>query len=308
MKTIDIIIHNNLEATRLDTLVSNFDSSCSRAKAARLINSNQIVVNNVKKKPGYKVKPGDIVQGKIPDSDPVTSVEPENIDMDIVFEDSHIIIIDKKPGTVVHPAPGNMSKTIVNALLYHAPEIINCGDDLFRPGIVHRLDKDTSGLMVIARTSQALHFLKREFKQRRVRKQYLALVTGELKKDSGSIRLPIGRHPKKRKMMAVNKESGKTAITDWRVKERYNHACLVEASLKTGRTHQIRVHFYAIDHPLIGDPVYQYKRFRKQNSAARQMLHSWQLEFSHPYTGRRISFKTGLPEDFINTMIMLKTS
>ncbi len=305
---ININIYDDLTGTRLDTIISNFVKTCSRTRAGYLINSSHILVNNNKKKPGYRVKQGDIISGIIYESSIKTEITPEKIDLNIIFEDDHIIVINKTPGMVVHPAPGNLSKTLVNALLFHEPAIKNVGKDPFRSGIVHRLDKDTSGLMVVAKTRQALHFLQKEFKQRRIEKKYLALVAGNLSEDHGQIKLPIGRHTVKRKIMAVNHETGKPAITGWKVKTRYTTACLIEALLKTGRTHQIRVHFYAIDHPLIGERIYQHRRYRKKKGAApRQMLHSWKLAFRHPYSGRKISFKAELPEDFIQTISLFNT-
>ncbi len=303
---ININIHSELKGTRLDTVISEFDQDCPRSRAVWLINNSYILVNKLKKKPGYKVKRGDILTGEILKADADMIVSPEDIELNIIFEDDHIIVINKIPGMVVHPAPGNMSGTLVNALLFHNPTIKDAGEDPFRSGIVHRLDKDTSGLMVVAKTNQALAFLQKEFKQRRVEKKYLALITGNISDDHGQINLPIGRHLKKRKLMAVNHETGKSAITNWKVKTRFKAACLVEALLKTGRTHQIRVHFYSIDHPLIGEQIYNYRRYRKRTSiASRQMLHSWKLAFCHPYSGRKICFTTKLPQDFMQTMSML---
>jgi len=300
---ININIHDDLKGTRLDTIISDYSESCSRAKASSLIIKTDILVNGLKKKPGYRVKTDDLITGKIAETDSNIIVLPENIDLNIIFQDDHIIIINKKPGMVVHPAPGNISKTLVNALLFHDPAINKSGDDPYRSGIVHRLDKDTSGLMVVARTNQALLFLQKEFKQRRVKKKYIALITKNLPDDQGTINLPIGRHSKKRKIMAVNYENGKHAITCWKIKKRFKTACLVEALLKTGRTHQIRVHFYAIDHPLIGDRIYQHRRYRKKKALApRQMLHSWQLSFRHPYSGKKLSFTANPPEDFMQTI------
>jgi 23S rRNA pseudouridine1911/1915/1917 synthase len=305
---ININIHDDLTGTRLDTIISNFVKECSRKRASYLINNSHILVNNNKKKPAYRVKQGDVIKGIIHEPAIKTAVTPEKIDLHIIFEDDHIIVINKNPGMVVHPAPGNLSKTLVNALLFHEPAIKNVGGDPFRSGIVHRLDKYTSGLMVVAKTTQALHFLQKEFKQRRVKKKYLALIAGDLSETQGQINLPIGRHTVKRKIMAVNHETGKPAITDWKVKTRYTTACLIEALLKTGRTHQIRVHFYAIDHPLIGDRIYQHRRYRKKKGIApRQMLHSWKLAFIHPYSGRKIAFTAELPDDFIQTISLLNT-
>ncbi|CCK79361.1 RluA family pseudouridine synthase [Desulfobacula toluolica] len=306
-----LIIHidDNLKETRFDTIVANHSKACPRNKAANLIRNGDILVNAEKKKPGYKTKQGDIITGIIPDSGNEAMVLPENIELNIKFEDDHIMLINKKPGMVVHPAPGNFSGTLVNALLFYDPKIRNVGEDCLRSGIVHRLDKDTSGLMVVAKTKSALHFLQNEFKQRRVEKKYLALVSGNFADDQGEINLPIARHPVKRKIMAIARENGKFAKTCWRVKKKFKTACLVEALLKTGRTHQIRVHFYAIDHPLIGELVYQPRRYRKNKGivALRQMLHSWQLSFRHPYSGKRIFFEAELPEDFLQTQALLES-
>ncbi|MCF6246726.1 MAG: RluA family pseudouridine synthase [Desulfobacula sp.] len=300
---IDITIPNDQKAIRLDSYISTRFDFCSRKKATQLIIEQDILVNQLCKKPGYKITPGDRITGTILQTEPEVSVLPENIAVDIVFEDEHIIVLNKQSGMVVHPASGNLSGTLVNALLHHCPAIGNVGDDKFRAGIVHRLDKDTSGLMVVAKTCHALTFLQKEFKQRRVEKKYLALIEGNIKGDSGEIDLPIGRHPVKRKQMSVNHKAGKPAISCWTVKKRFISATLVEVLLKTGRTHQIRVHLYAIDHPLIGDPVYQFRRNRKKNRlASRQMLHSFKLSFRHPYSGRRVKFKADPSEDFIRTM------
>ena len=306
---VNINISHELVDIRLDTLITRFHKACSRIRAVSLINNSDILVNKKKKKPGFRVKSGDIITGVIPDTIVDTLVLPEKIHLNIEFEDDYIIIINKNPGMVVHPAPGNLKGTLVNALLHHHPGIKTVGQDKFRSGIVHRLDKDTSGLMVVAKTQKALDFLQKEFKQRRVGKKYLALAYGNFSDDKGEINLPIGRHPVKRKIMAIDHEGGKSARTCWTVKKSFKTACLVEAVLKTGRTHQIRVHFYAMDHPLIGDRVYQFRRYRRKNSIApRQMLHSWQLGFRHPYSGRKIFFKAQAPKDFLQTQVLLSQS
>jgi len=305
---IQIKIQEDQKVDRLDTIISSLNKACSRSLAVKLINKGLILVNNEKKKPGFKLKPNDIITGIIPDPNCEISVKPENIHLDIQFEDDHLIVINKTAGMVVHPAPGNSSGTLVNALLFHEPSIKGVGQDLHRSGIVHRLDKDTSGLMVVAKTEAALGFLQKEFKQRRVEKRYLALIFGNLPEDHGEINFPIGRHPKKRKMMAVNYKNGKTARTCWKIKKRFKDACLVDVLLKTGRTHQIRVHFYAIDYPLIGDSIYQPRRYRKKkNLAPRQMLHSRYLSFRHPYTGKKMRFEAKLSDDFVKTISILES-
>ncbi len=283
---------------RADTFVSKSCDMISRSHAASLIKNGQILVSDRKVKPGYKVKFGEILTGKVEiQSD--NNILPEKIDLDILFEDNLIIIINKPPGLIVHPGAGNCSGTLVNALLHHNPEILNVGEDKLRAGIVHRLDKNTSGVIVVAKTQPALDFLKKEFKQRRVQKKYFALVKGVIKDNTGNIALPIGRHPQKRVIMSTKGENLRSAETGWTVKKRYKDATLVEALLKTGRTHQIRVHFYEIGYPLIGEQVYQFRRLRKKKtSIPRQMLHSAFLAFRHPYSGRKMSFTAPLPEDF----------
>ncbi len=306
---IQITIQSNFSGRRLDALVGMLCDTCSRARARQLIIQGDIRVNRSIKKPGYRVKSGDVVSGDVPDAFEEPRILPVQMDLDILFEDDHLMIINKKAGMVVHPARPDETQTLVNALLFHDPDIKKTCDDSFRSGIVHRLDKDTSGLMVVAKTPNSLKFLQKEFKQRRVEKKYLALVHGHMPENQGEINLPIGRHPVKRKMMAVSPEDGKTAITLWSVKETYPSASLVEVLLKTGRTHQIRVHFYALDHPLVGDIVYQYRRFRKKTSIApRQMLHAFFLSFRHPHTGKKIEFTAGPPDDFLKTRALMKIS
>ena len=305
---INIQISDNLQNTRIDTFLCAHDKAFTRSRAAALVNSGEILVNNRIKKPGYRVKQGDIVTGQFPEFICEAEVLPEDIPTDIIFEDAHLLVINKRAGMVVHPSPGNLSGTLVNALLYHNPDIRDIGDEKNRSGIVHRLDKDTSGLMVIAKTEQSLTFLQKEFRERRVEKRYLALVIGKLTEDQGEINLPIGRHPVKRKLMTINHENGKPAITLWKVQKRFKDVCLVEIGLKTGRTHQIRVHFYWMDHSVVGDRVYQPGRLRKKKSIApRQMLHSHQLAFRHPYSGQRMEFKADLPQDFLDTLALFES-
>lgn len=280
-------------------MLSSVMKACSRNRAGELILNGEVNVNGRAKKPGYKLKPGDLIEADIPDQIPADLPQPEEISLDILYEDDHVIVINKAAGMVVHPAPGNLTGTLVNALIYHYPQIVQTCEDPLRPGIVHRLDKDTTGAMVIAKKRRALEFLQKEFENRRVEKRYLALAAGIFTESRGEINLPVGRHPVKRKLMAVNHETGKPAVTLWELKTQYKEAACIEALLKTGRTHQIRLHFYAIDHPLIGDQVYQPRRYRKKISVEkRQMLHSWKLAFRHPYSGRRKTFECPPPEDF----------
>jgi 23S rRNA pseudouridine1911/1915/1917 synthase len=255
------------------------------------------------RKPGYRIKTGDEICGCIPPPTPILS-KPESISIDILHEDDDIVVINKQPGLVVHPAPGHHSGTLVNALLYHCPKLEGIGGAL-RPGIVHRLDKDTSGVLVVAKNDRAHHHLSRQFKSRRVKKEYLALVYGKMESDSGSVSLPIGRHPVDRKKMSTNSRKSRVAETTWQIRERFELASLIEINLKTGRTHQIRVHCAAIKHPVMGDNVYGPRKTGKNvtygknlfGSVPRQMLHAWRIMLTHPATEAMVSFEAPIPSD-----------
>ncbi len=296
--------------TRLDQMVSQSGFGISRSRAAQLISQGDILVNALSKRPGYKVKPGDLVEGDTGDlsaEDALPLLPDEHLPLSIIHEDDYILLVDKPAGLVVHPGAGNVSATLVNGLLAYCPGFSKPGWDRFRPGIVHRLDKDTSGLMVVAKTLKSHEFLQKEFKQRRVEKHYLAIVRGESIPDSGMIERPIGRHPRHRKRMAVLQETGRYAKTGFQVLERFCSGALVDVRLFTGRTHQIRVHFYDQGMPLFGDLTYQERRFRKEAFPAipRQMLHSWTLSFRHPYSGIRCDFKAPVPQDFKTALMHL---
>jgi 23S rRNA pseudouridine1911/1915/1917 synthase len=288
---------------RLDVVVATVISDCSRSYAAKLIVEGHILVQGENKKPGYRVKAGEKISGKVPS--PIPSLfEPEPIEIDILYEDKHLIVINKKAGIVVHPAPGHYSGTLVNALLHHCPDIGTINGEI-RPGIVHRLDKDTSGTLVVAKNSSVHDNLSAQFKARKVKKEYLALVHGEMKSDSGSINLSIGRHPVHRKRMSTNSRKGRAAETLWEVHERFKNATFIKVNIKTGRTHQIRVHCAAINHPVIGDPVYCTRKvgsdlFNKldfKKIAPRQMLHAWRLKIFHPALQKAMIFESSIPQD-----------
>lgn len=305
---IKIEISPDQAGVRLDQAVADSQSRISRSRVASLISQGLILVNQGRKRPGYKVKPKDFIEGDVPSPDQQDrkSLSPESIPLNILYEDNYILMIDKPAGLVVHPGAGNDSGTLVNALVAHSPGFSEQGWDRERPGIVHRLDKDTSGLMVVAKTLKSLEFLQKEFKQRRVEKHYLALARGKNIPDAGVIERPIGRHPRHRKRMAVLDENGRYAKTRFSVIERFSSGCLLDIQLYTGRTHQIRVHFYDQGMPLFGDCIYQERRFRKKDPRVpRQMLHSWTLSFRHPYSGLRLSFEAPMPEDFKTTLLHL---
>jgi len=300
---------------RFDLFLSSVLPDCSRSRAAVLIQDGHTTVGGRLKKPGYRLQSGDRIDGRLPDI-VATAYTPEPIPLDILFEDSHLLVINKRPGMVVHPAPGHGSGTLVNALLYHCKDLSGIGGEL-RPGIVHRLDKETSGSMVVAKSEPVLNFLASQFKKRTVEKTYLALVRGHVKEDAGEILLPIGRHQVHRKKMSVSSRRPRTAETRWKVRERYPNATLLEVALKTGRTHQIRVHCAAIDHPILGDMVYGGRKQKTgpgvKDSAGntlampeRQMLHAWRLSFVHPVTGETMAFESPVPEDMAEVMGRLK--
>lgn len=308
---------------RLDRAITSIVPGCARSIAVRLIRGGRVRVNGTVKKPGYRLAAGDTVSTVAEVPTRTEKIIPEPIHLDIVFKDTAIIIINKPPGLVVHPAAGNFSGTLVNGLLYNFPDLQNMDQDTQRPGIVHRLDKDTSGIMVIARTRQARQDLLSQFKSRTVKKTYIAFVHGEPEDDEGKIDLPISRHPvNRKKMSAGEKTPGKQrhAETLWRVKDRFGNIAMLECIIKTGRTHQIRVHLSSIGHPVIGDRVYGYKRplrhyqehtelCRLVSRVPRQMLHSGKIEFLHPETGNQVSFTTPLPgdmEDLCKTLTQYK--
>jgi len=288
---------------RLDLYIASIISECSRSVATHLIRNGEIRVQGMVRKPGYRVKTGDEIYGCIPPPAPVL-FKPEPIPIDILHEDEDIIVINKQPGLVVHPAPGHHSGTLVNALLYHCPKLDGIGGAL-RPGIVHRLDKDTSGVLVAAKNDRAHLHLSRQFKSRRVKKKYLALVYGKMESDSGVVSLPIGRHPVDRKKMSTYSRRSRVAETTWQIRERFEMASLIEVNLKTGRTHQIRVHCAAIKHPVMGDKVYGPRKTGNNapygknqfGSVPRQMLHAWRLVLTHPVTEEKVSFEAPIPPD-----------
>ena len=291
--------------TRLDALVASRVPALSRSRAAALITAGVVRVGGQAKKPGFRVSEGDLVSGEIPPPQPPSMYGPEPIPLDILYEDAHIIVVNKPAGLVVHPAPGHFSGTLVNGLLHHCPDLSGIGGER-RPGIVHRLDKDTSGVLVAAKSEAAQVSLSAQFKRRSVQKTYLALAKGRFEQDSGQIELPVGRHPTLRKKMSTRSRRPRTAHTQWAVVERFAGAALLEVVIRTGRTHQIRVHLAAVGHPVAGDPVYGGKKRRKKKSEAegpltearRQMLHAWRLGLSHPETGRWMEFEAPLPRDF----------
>jgi 23S rRNA pseudouridine1911/1915/1917 synthase len=300
---------------RLDQFVTDSELGLSRSQVKKLIEERAILLNDRPTKPGTHLKAGDLVSCVLPRARPL-SVEPEPIPLKILYEDPSIIVIDKPAGMVVHPAAGSPSGTLVNALLYHCKDLAGI-NGVLRPGIVHRLDKDTSGVIVVAKDDEAYHHLTKQFKNRTVKKVYLAIAYGTFNRDEGVIDAQIGRHPGERKRMSTRVKRGRPAITSWRVRERFNTFALLEICPQTGRTHQIRVHLSSAGHPLLGDPLYG-RRGRTGSvqdpvlrgwieRLGRQALHSHRLRFVHPRSGVSVEFISPIPQDMEEVLAALRS-
>lgn len=265
----------------------------SRSNMQKLLEDGRVKRGEKITKANYKVRAGEMFVVDIPEPEPIEAV-PENIPLDIIYEDDDVVVLNKARGMVVHPAPGNYTGTLVNALLYHCSNLSGINSAI-RPGIVHRLDKDTSGIMIVAKNDAAHISLSQQIQSKTAVRTYLAVVRGNIKTDSGTIETQIARDKNDRKKMAVVKEGGRDAITDYEVLERFGKYTLVRCKLRTGRTHQIRVHMEYLGYPLVGDP--KYSPMKTPFGIKGQALHSHTLEFTHPRTGERMKFEAPLPED-----------
>ncbi|MFK5587691.1 RluA family pseudouridine synthase [Lactobacillus delbrueckii] len=285
---------------RLDKYLAGEMTDLSRSRIKELVQAGEILVNGKKSKVSYKVQKDDLIQVIVLPLEPL-KLEAENIPLDIVYEDKDVIVVNKPQGMVVHPAAGHPSHTLVNALLYHTRDLADSPEG-FRPGIVHRIDKDTSGLLMVAKNAAARESLEKQLAAKSNKRQYLAIVHGNFAEEEGTIDAPIGRNPKDRKQMAVV-EKGKSAVTHFKVLEQYQGYSLVECQLETGRTHQIRVHMAYIGHPLAGDPLYGP---RKTLPGHGQFLHAKALGFEQPSTGEWLEFSVQPPEIFQQTVADLR--
>lgn len=307
-----VVPEGHHEQLRLDKYITQFIQNATRNKVQEGIRNGWVRVNGILEKASYRVQPGDQIIIIIPKKPPPEAVA-ENIPLNIVHEDRELIVVDKPAGMVVHPSYGNWTGTLVNALLFHTGNLSKVqGEENLRPGIVHRLDKDTSGLLVVAKNDAAHHHLSKQFAAKTVQRTYCALIWGLPQKDEDTIIQPVGRDPSDRKKMAVVKEGrGKPAITHYKVLKRYDHLSLVDVTLETGRTHQIRVHLSWQGHPVLGDPGYSGNAVRYgpntgsrkamfQNifsELGRQCLHARSLGFEHPVTGEWLQFSSPIPDD-----------
>jgi 23S rRNA pseudouridine1911/1915/1917 synthase len=305
-----LTVEHSLPSERLDTYLRGKFPAASRGAIQRLIEQGHIRVNGRTVKPTHTPRAGEQVEVHWPEARPAEA-QPERMALDVLFEDEALLVLNKPPGLVVHPAAGHEEHTLVNALLHHCAGQLSGIGGVARPGIVHRLDKETSGCLVVAKNDDTHLALSAQFATRKVEKIYHAILCGELPRDQGEIRAAIARHPSHRKRMAVDDDVGRAARTDYRVLERLREATLVEAVLHTGRTHQIRVHFQFIGFPLAGDATYGNRQNQRLTeltgyAAARQMLHASRLAFIHPRTGKRLSFEAPRPEDFLDALAALR--
>lgn len=291
----NLTVDDNGSGLRIDKLLSVELEGFTRNAVSKLIESEKVTVNGKTISKNYKCKAGDDISVEIPDAVEL-DVEAENIPLDIVYEDDDLLVVNKPKGMVVHPAPGNYNGTLVNALLYHCKDSLSGINGVIRPGIVHRIDKDTSGLLIVAKNDMAHIDLAKQIKDHSFHRAYQAVVYGNLKDDEGTVNQPIGRHPKDRKKMAVTLKNSKNAVTHYYVLNRYDKFTHVRCVLETGRTHQIRVHMAYIGHPLAGDPVYGPKKVITELNG--QCLHAGEIGFVHPRTKEYMEFKSELPDYF----------
>ncbi|MBR3116714.1 MAG: RluA family pseudouridine synthase [Bacilli bacterium] len=295
-----LVVNSENIGERIDSFLSkNEELDLTRSKIQELIKTGNILVNGKTIKNSYKLEENDEVDITVVREN--LDIEPEDIPLDIVYEDDDVLVINKKSGMVVHPAPGNTSGTLVNALMHYSK--LSSGSEAFRPGIVHRIDKDTSGLLLVAKNDKAHLFLEEELKEHKINRTYIALVSGVIKHDTGEIDAPIGRDKLDRKKMAVTSNNSKEAVTHFKVLERYKNATLIECKLETGRTHQIRVHMKYIGHPIINDPTYS--RGKNIDNYG-QMLHARTISFTHPTTKERLTFTCEPDKEFDKILDMYK--
>jgi len=288
-----MIVSRENSGERLDRYLARVMPELSRARIQKLVKGGLVTINGKQTGASAKIREGDKIAVTVPEPEPMTA-EPEDIPLDVVYEDADLIVVNKPAGMAAHPAAGRRAGTLVNALLNHCADLSGVGGVL-RPGIVHRLDKDTSGLIVAAKNDAAHHSLSAQLKDRSLSRTYLAVVKNRPRQSEGTVEMNIGRHPQHRKKMAALRQGGRRAVTHYKIVQNLDTACVVEATLETGRTHQIRVAMLALNCPVMGDSVYG--RAEKPRLIRRQALHAWKLSLAHPRGGERMSFTAPLPGD-----------
>lgn len=304
MNEIVMEITPEMEGERIDKCISNYLESLSRSYIQKIIKDGKAYVNDAVVKANYKVKVDDKVQFEIPDCEE-PDIPPQDIPLDILYEDKDILIVNKPKDMVVHPAPGHYEGTLVNAIVFHCKDELSGINGVLRPGIVHRIDKDTTGSIIICKNDEAHRKIAQQLKEHSITRKYRAIVYGRIMEDEGTVNAPIGRHPTDRKKMAINEKNGKPAVTHYKVLERFDKYTYIECQLETGRTHQIRVHMTSIGHPLLGDEVYGNVKcpFKLEG----QTLHAMTIGFIHPTTGEYVEYEAPLPEYFEHLLQILRT-
>ena len=294
------------EGERLDKYLSMIYPDFSRSFFQKLIKNGQVKVNDLPEKASYTIREEDVIRITIPDA-VKTSIEPENIPLDILYEDDDVLIVNKPKGMVVHPSAGHYSGTLVNAVMYHCKDSLSGINGEIRPGIVHRIDMDTTGSLIVCKNDESHIHIAQQIKEHTVNRIYVGIVCGNVKEDEGTLEGTIGRHPTERKKMAVNVKNGKPAITHYKVLERFGNYTYMQFKLETGRTHQIRVHMSSMGHPLLGDTLYSSGRSPFKHLQG-QTLHAKTIGFIHPKTGEYMEFSAPLPEYFEKLLYLLKNN
>lgn len=305
MQTESFEVQFEQEGERLDKFLSTIYPDFSRAFFQKLIKNQKVWVNDQNQKASFPVHTDDLVKIEIPDA-VETTIVPEDIPLDILYEDQDLLIVNKPKGMVVHPSAGHYTGTLVNAIMYHCKDSLSGINGEIRPGIVHRIDMDTTGSLIICKNDEAHVDIAQQIKEHSVNRIYVGIVCGNVKEDEGTIEGPIGRHPVERKKMAINEKNGKPAVTHYKVLERFGNYTYMQFKLETGRTHQIRVHMASIGHPLLGDALYSSNRSAFKNLQG-QTLHAQTIGFIHPRTGEYMQFSAPLPEYFKKLLSILQS-